>query len=100
MNFLVNLDIDNLVDPDGLHTRWCSLRSNLTLDTYSFQIVHWKGRDPGVTGRIGCFSWAFGMVRGYHGGLFSNGYEDLDILNRLNLLILDRFAAEVAPGTS
>lgn len=70
------------------------------MDTYSYQIVRWKGADAGVTGRIGCFSDAFAEVRGYHGGLHSNGYEDLDLLNRLGFLILDQLHDQIAPGKS
>ncbi|MCP4243664.1 MAG: hypothetical protein GY772_24180, partial [bacterium] len=75
--FLVNLDCDNCVGlqfvPD------CLARLQRMKRTGQRQIVQWRGKDAGVTGRIGCQLSLFASISGYNEAFLPSGYQDIDM---------------------
>ena len=55
----VNLDCDNVMDLQGNLKVWEILRSTEGKRTDEYRIYRGRGKDGGVTGRIGCRVWLF-----------------------------------------
>ena len=66
--------------------------------TYPYHIYRGKGQDGGVTGRVGCFACAFFEVLGYDEGFWGAGYQDLDLVHRLELFVGDKFKVQLING--
>ena len=63
--FHISLDCDNVLDSRGCEDVWVLLRTKKDMPTYPYQFYRAKGKDAGVTGRVGCFTSAFFALRGY-----------------------------------
>ena len=99
-SFVINLDFDNVLDIKGLEQAWQTLKGNKNVEILPFQIIRFKGQDGGVTGRIGCFMSNFFAVNGYNEGLYGAGYQDIELLNRMETLIQETFGDELQRGKS
>ena len=57
--FHVNIDCDNVIDLNGNLKVWETLHAKVGRRTELFHMYRGKGRDGGVTGRIGCSCSSF-----------------------------------------
>jgi len=87
--FHISLDCDNVLDSRGCEEVWALLRSKWAMPTYPYQFYRAKGKDAGVTGRVGCFTSAFFALRGYDQSLWGAGYQDMDFVRRLEARMME-----------
>ena len=59
------------------------------MPTYPYQFYRAKGKDAGVTGRVGCFTSAFFALRCYDQSLWGAGCQDMDFVRRLEARMME-----------
>ena len=76
------------------------LRSKVGTRTELFQFYWGKGKYGGITGRIGCSFPSYFEINGYDESFYCAGYQDFDLLRRLEALAEHRFGNDMVPTPS